>query len=447
MMKARILRMITVFLTLVAGQLSISVVQAQQLSALPDEQMIADSYVYLLGRALVIRQEQLDISEEGRQYNVAHHNPLADVTFINPNLSVTNTQAWIAVDEQTPVIVEIRKIEGRYYTAQICDEWDEVITNINERNYPLHPYGKFAFVAPGSQVVVPSDAVKIQLRSPKAKMLARVEIQDDPAGAIVLQRQIKVAPLGNPKITPAINMPMFKNDTLIGIEIFDNADEILTSAPDISPVAAQLQAKVRVVSAMAKNPMHRGELNQLLKKKIIPNFLKWSVTESGVVRNNWVGTLVIVNYGEDFRIRTAANLVGIWANARTEVIYFVTTRDAKGDPLNGGNDYVMNFPKDARPEGVVGAFWSVTLVGLPDFLPVRNSLDRYNLNTWSAAQNESDGTLRILLSPKAGHGIPEANRLPTAEGQPFSLTFRTYVPNDSVLKGEWFPPAVEKIVD
>ncbi len=35
--------------------------------------MITDAYVYLLGRALVIRQEHLDIAAEGVDYNVVHH--------------------------------------------------------------------------------------------------------------------------------------------------------------------------------------------------------------------------------------------------------------------------------------------------------------------------------------------------------------------------------------
>lgn len=41
---------------------------------------------------------------------------------------------------------------------------------------------------------------------------------------------------------------------------------------------------------------------------------------------------VIGTYGEDVAVRTAANYVGIWADARHEVIYFVTTRGADGAP-------------------------------------------------------------------------------------------------------------------
>ena len=124
-------------------------------AAAVDEEVVTEAYIYLLGRALVIRQEHLDINGQGLKYNVVHHNPLASVDFVNPNMSVTNSQLWIAVDDDAPVVLEIPKIEGRYYTAQICDEWGEVITNINPRNYPLQPYGKFAFVAPGYTGEIP----------------------------------------------------------------------------------------------------------------------------------------------------------------------------------------------------------------------------------------------------------------------------------------------------
>jgi hypothetical protein len=42
------------------------------------------------------------------------------------------------------------------------------------------------------------------------------------------------------------------------------------------------------------------------------------------VRNNWLGTKVIGNYGEDFWVRSSANLIGIWANNTHEVICVVT---------------------------------------------------------------------------------------------------------------------------
>ena len=162
-----------------------------------DKQTVTDAYVYLLARALAIRQEHTDLKEPGITYNVIKYNPVGSADFVNPNLDVAYLEAWIAVDDQTPVLLEVPEVKGRYYTAQILDEWGEVITNINERSYPSHPHGKFVLVAPGSQAEVPADAVRVELHSRKAKLLGRVELKTDPAGAVALQKQFKLTPLGS----------------------------------------------------------------------------------------------------------------------------------------------------------------------------------------------------------------------------------------------------------
>jgi hypothetical protein len=418
--------------------------QVRAASPALDEQIIADAYVYLIGRALVVRQEHLDIAAQGG-YNVAFHNRLGSADFVNPNLGVANTEAWIAVDDDTPVVLEIPKIEGRYYTAQILDEWGETLTNIHERNYPLQPYGKFAFVAPGSRVAIPDDAVRIELRSYKAKMLARVELQNDRDGAVALQRQIRVTPLGEPKFPPAVKIPEFDHARLIGVELFDAIEDLLKSAPDVSPIAAQLQAQVRAVALAAKDPAQRAAIDKTLRDQVIPRFMRYATQEGGQVRNNWLGTAMILgNYGEEFWTRSGANLIGIWANNSHEVVYFIGTRDEAGRPLDGSNTYVLHFPKDALPQDVVNAFWSVHLVGVPDFMPVPNRLDRFMLSSHSNTRTNPDGSLTLVLGPEPVAGVPEANWLPTAPGKLFSLNWRAYVPKEIVRQGNWFPPSVAK---
>ncbi len=133
------------------------------------EQEVVDSYIYILGRYLVIRQEHIDMAEEGVDYNGIKFNELGKAEFVNPNLDVAYLEAWFAVDESTPVILEIPKIEGRYYTAQIVDEWAEIITNINQRNYPDHPYGRYALCLQGSNPEIPEDALRIDLPSKRPR--------------------------------------------------------------------------------------------------------------------------------------------------------------------------------------------------------------------------------------------------------------------------------------
>jgi hypothetical protein len=75
---------------------------------------LGDAWTYVFGRYLVIRQEHIDLAEDGVDYNVLKHNPavLASVqagqspTFVNPNLDVVYDEAWIAVDEH-PEILEV----------------------------------------------------------------------------------------------------------------------------------------------------------------------------------------------------------------------------------------------------------------------------------------------------------------------------------------------------
>ena len=77
----------------------------------------------------------------------------------------------------------------------------------------------------------------------------------------------------------------------------------------------------------------------------------WAHTHPGPVTR--LATLGTGNYGADYWKRTSANLVGLWANANDEVIYFVATQDADGQPLNGANDYVLEFSAANRPDAVV----------------------------------------------------------------------------------------------
>ena len=54
----------------------------------PDEETVTNAYLYLLDRALVIRQELLDRKGEGFVYNSIKYNPLASADFTNPNFDV-----------------------------------------------------------------------------------------------------------------------------------------------------------------------------------------------------------------------------------------------------------------------------------------------------------------------------------------------------------------------
>ncbi|GAS90458.1 DUF1214 domain-containing protein [Mycolicibacterium brisbanense] len=408
-----------------------------------NDESIRDAYIYLLGRMLVIRQEMTDRAGDGFAYNTVRYNPLGSADFVNPNFDVAYLEAWIAVDDDTAVLLEVPEITGRYYTAQVLDEWGEVIVNINERATPVKPSGTFAFTKPGSTVSIPPGASRIDLHSGKAKLLGRIELGDDPDIAVALQKRFTLTPLGDITVPAPPPVPGFDNTALLGVEIFDLARTVVPSALDVSPAAAGMQLQAGAVADhVAGSAANRAEVDRLLTEIVIPEFRDYAYTKSARVVNNWIVGDTGGHYGADYTKRTVANLIGLWANSPSEVIYFSGSLDADGKPLDGAGSYVLNFPADALPASAVDGYWSVILVSVPDFRVVPNHLNRYNFNSHSDLAVETDGSLRIGLGANVPAGVAESNWLPCQPGERFSLTFRAYVPKDIVRTGQWAPPPI-----
>jgi hypothetical protein len=104
-------------------------------SATIADQDISDSYIYLLARLLVTRQQQLDF-QEGFTWNKLVHRRPGEVDWPNPNLDVAYSEAWVAIDENSCLLVSVPRITGRYYTVQFLNGWGETLANINERVFP-----------------------------------------------------------------------------------------------------------------------------------------------------------------------------------------------------------------------------------------------------------------------------------------------------------------------
>jgi hypothetical protein len=413
------------------------------------EQDVVDSWIYALGRYLVIRQEHIDMAEEGVEYNVIKYNELGKAEFANPNLDVAYLEAWFAVDENTPVILEIPKIEDRYYTAQIMDEWAEILYNINERNFPEYSHGQYALCLKGSNPQIPEGALRIDLPSNKAKMLARVERQGDDEGAIALQRAFKIIKVGEPKIEPAIEIPMFTNKELLTDAVFNKpmVVNVLASAPDAVSNSADYKKKVLAIADyIAKSEDNRAKIDSIIKKQAIPYLIAISMGEvKGDSRDGWISTRQWLKFGDDVEFRTSVNYAGIWWNSSAEVVYYMGFKDKNGEMLQGDNTYTIHYKSQDLPIEHVNAYWSLTMLSIPDFRVVPNNLERYNLNNISNLTYEEDGSLKLYIASELPEGVPETNWLPSQKGKPFVLNHRLYVPKVEVLSGEYYVPAIQKI--
>ena len=185
-------------------------------------------------------------------------------TFVNPNLDVVYSEAWLAVDADTPVILEIPEIPaGLYYTAQIVDEWAEITHNINERNDPDHPVGRFAICLAGSTPTIPDDCKRIDIPSTKAKLLARVELADDVDRAVRLQHAFTVTSTGHPEVTPLVDFPAFTNAALPGVAVFEQPQlDAALAAADACGRAGDMHPKIRAIAQfVAADPANAAQVD------------------------------------------------------------------------------------------------------------------------------------------------------------------------------------------
>ena len=434
----------TIFFTL--GMLFLLVIPAFS-AVKPTEKEITDSYLYMLGRYLIVRQENQDINIEKLDYNRIKYNSLGSTEFANPNLDVIYLESGIAVEKNNAVILNVPEIKDRYYTVQFVDGWGEVVTNINTRTYPNHPYGKFAIVLKGSNPGnVPKDALKIEIPFNKVKMLARVELKGMPEEAVRLQKLFTLEAPKNIKKDAVVGIPNFTNSKLIESDIFLKVEEVLKSYPDSMPKALEYQKTVKkVADYMKTSPENRNYVNNIIETKTIPGFLE-KTNSFGVEKDGWVVTYGAGNFGNDIILRDIVNYAGIWGNTIDEVIYFGGMKDVNTNQLlNGNYTYKIVFPKESLPDLMVESFWSITLYNKPDYHVVKNTLEKYGINNITKTRKNKDGSLTIWIGPELPKGVSQENWIPTEKGKEFMFNFRLYVPKEAVKNRTWFPPVIQKV--
>jgi hypothetical protein len=113
--------------------------------------------------------------------------------------------------------------------------------------------------------------------------------------------------------------------------------------------------------------------------------------------------------------------------------------EVRGQPLRGGQRYVLHFDKDQIPP--VNAFWSLTMYDKDGYF-VPNPLRRYAARD-SLLKKNRDGSVDILLQADSPAKDRQANWLPAPKSGPFTLLLRMYWPKESVVSGEYKPPGVE----
>jgi hypothetical protein len=408
------------------------------------DQEVADAWVYLFTRLLVLRQQQLDF-QEGFKWNEVMHRTPGVVDWPNPNLDVAYSEAWVAADENSCTIVTVPKVVGRYYTVQFLNGWDETLANINERLFPNKPDGDYAICMRGSKVELPAGTERIDFPVKYSRVLLRVELGDDPDEAVRLQRQFTFRATGSPALPPIPKTPIFDLEKLPGVEAFDFAEAALDSEPDQNPGLEKYAENARAVQQAIKEPAERERMAKVVRELAYGEFARYGPPIGhGAIQNGWARPAVVGNYDTDFIARTLITYGGIWANVMPEVLYYRASNDGSGAKLSGDNSYMLTFPKDQLPQTLAKYFWSVIAVDTTHFRVLPNPKKRYLLNRETKPEYNKDGSLTLYFGAEKPASAPEGNWLPTPKDTVYRLTFRFYGPIKGIANGTYFPPPLVK---
>jgi len=155
--------------------------------------------------------------------------------------------------------------------------------------------------------------------------------------------------------------------------------------------------------------------------------------------NGWSATFACSEPDSSMLLRDACAKILPAANSALEAAYWTTTVNSNGQSLSGEHQYLLHFPKGDLPPN--HAFWSLTLTDLKGYM-MANPANRYSLNDLSNLVPNADGSIDIYIQSTAPVGN-QPNWLPAPSGD-FKLWLRAYVPDQTILNGEYeVPPVIQ----
>ncbi len=385
-----------------------------------------------------------------------------DTSIVTPNSDTPYSILMMDLRAE-PMVICVPKIEkDRYYSVQLTSQYTFNFGYIGSRatGNEAACYGVAGTNWDGK---TPGKIRKIfQSETEFAIGIFRTQLfnADDMDNVKKIQENYKILPLSTflnqpaPKAAPEIAWPKI-DKKLAESDPFTYLNFLLQFAPPVGSAVVEksLRERFAKIGIMAGKPFAMDRFSPEQKAEIENGIksarekIKLQTTKLGTEQNHW--RVATDGFGDraalkdNWTLRAAAAMAGIYGNDAVEALYPLTKLDSKGKPLDGSkHNYTLTFPANQLPP--VKAFWSVTMYDGKTQLLIENPINRYLINSpmLPSLKKNPDGSLTLYIQKESPGKDKESNWLPAPDGSIY-LVMRLYWPKDSALKGRWKPPAVK----
>ncbi len=379
---------------------------------------------------------------------------------VRPNFDTLYSVAWLDLTRE-PMIVSVPDTGGRYYLLPMLDMWSDVFAVPGKRTTGTDA-ARFAIIPRGWTGKLPADAERIDAPTHSVWIIARTQTNgpSDYAAVNKVQDGYQVTPLsqwGKPavppvfKADPSVDMktpPLDQVNKMQAKQYFTYAAELMKLHPphvtDWSTVARLKRIGIEPGKSFDWDSLGaetQGALTRAAADGLKAMYAK-APTLARVVDGWQMNTDTMGVYGNHYLKRAIVALVGLGANQPNDAIYPLNISDDAGNPLRGGNSYVIHFAKEKLPP--VEAFWSITMYDAEGF-QVANPINRFAIGDRDPLKFNSDGSLDIYIQHEHPGAEKEANWLPAPSSGTLGITMRLYAPKAAAIYGRWTPPPVQRL--
>ena len=375
-----------------------------------------------------------------------------DRSYATPNNDTLYLQAWVDVEEQ-PVVVWVPPIEDRFWIEQVLDMYTESVINLSDATVGSEG-GYYVLAKRGWEGEIPDDLPVYFSRTRYMWLAGRIGVPDpdDIAYEQGLQKQFRLMTLdqypdggAQPEPVRSEGAPTVKFPE--GVDFFRRLDRVLSENPlaEDAPVVDTFKS-IGIgsggIEALSDN--QKAALEAAYKDAF--NVVFDAAKYTGTAVNGWNWEFKAGRYGTDYLLRAAVNMNSVGLNSPERAMYPKRYVDSKGEPLHGKHAYTLTMPADVPVRTENGGFWSITMYDAKDRFMVGNEINRYKIGsvTEGLIRND-DGTLTIYVShAKPTDPAQLANWLPAPDDY-FMLQARLYEPEESIVKGEFKLPEMDRV--